>query len=75
MSTTRTRQCVTSQLLGSQMLYDLKPSGSGQWDGHLYDAENGKVYKGSVTLEDDKLDLKGCIAIFCDDEKWTRSTD
>lgn len=61
-------------LLGSQMLFDLKPSGSsGQWDGQLYDAENGKTYKGSIHLEDGKLDMKGCVAVFCDDEKWTRS--
>lgn len=62
-------------LVGSTMLYDLKPSGTpGKWDGHLYDAEKGKTFKGSVTLEGDKLDMKGCVAILCDDEKWSRWT-
>lgn len=62
-------------LLGSTMLYDLKPSDkAGEWDGDLYDAENGKTYKGSVTLDAGKLDMKGCVAIFCDDEKWSRSS-
>ena len=61
-------------LVGSNMLFDLKPaSTAGKWNGHLYDAENGKTFKGSVTLEGDKLDMQGCVAIFCDDEKWTRS--
>jgi uncharacterized protein (DUF2147 family) len=46
---------------------------SGHWDGHLYDAENGKTYKGSIAPEGGKLDMKGCVAVFCDDEKWTRS--
>ena len=36
-------------LVGVTMLDDLKPSGTpGEWDAHLYDAQNGKTYKGSV---------------------------
>lgn len=61
-------------LVGVTILYDLKPSGTpGEWSADLYDAQNGKTYKGSVKVEDGKLDMKGCVAIFCDDEKWTRS--
>ncbi len=62
-------------LLGSKVLYDLKPARkSGQWKGRLYNAENGKVYKGSVTVNGDELDMMGCVLIFCDMEVWTRST-
>jgi uncharacterized protein (DUF2147 family) len=62
-------------LLGSTMLYDLKLSDEpGVWKGRLYDAENGKTYKGEVHLVDGKLDMKGCVAFFCDDEKWTRAS-
>lgn len=44
------------------------------WQGDLFNPENGKLYKGTITLESPtKLTLKGCLVAFlCQSEGWTR---
>ncbi len=44
-------------------------------DGHLYDPKSGKTYKGVMTSDGDKLDLRGYVGIkaFGRSEKWTRT--
>ena len=45
-----------------------------QWKGDLFNPQNGKLYTGTITLNDpDKLTLTGClIAFLCQSETWTR---
>ena len=42
--------------------------------GHLYDPTSGKTYKGSMTLDGDKLKLRGYVGVsmFGRSETWTR---
>ncbi len=44
-------------------------------DGRLYDPENGKTYRGSITAEGEKLELRGYIGFkaFGRSETWTRT--
>ena len=46
-------------------------------DGHLYDPKSGKTYKGAMSSEGDKLDLRGYVGIkaFGRSEHWTRTTE
>lgn len=49
--------------------------GPKEWTGgSIYNAEDGKTYSGSITLEgDDTLKLRGCvIAPLCKTQSWTR---
>lgn len=45
-----------------------------QWKGDLYNPENGKLYSGTITLNNPKqLTLTGClIAFLCQSESWTK---
>ena len=45
-----------------------------QWKGDLYNPENGKLYSGTITLNNPKqLTLTGClIAFLCQSETWTK---
>ncbi len=45
-------------------------------DGHLYDPKSGKTYKGAMSSDGDKLDLRGYVGIkaFGRSEHWTRTT-
>ncbi len=59
------------KLLGLNFLTDFKADGK-KWKGRVYDPKSGKSYK-SVLYKDKngRLVVKGCIAIFCQTQKWT----
>jgi uncharacterized protein (DUF2147 family) len=61
-------------LLGVPIVLAMKPNGAGQWNGEVYNAEDGKTYSGSFTLTGpDTADLKGCVlSILCKSQTWTR---
>ncbi len=63
-------------LLGTQIVLGMTPSGkANSWKGKVYNAEDGKTYKGYITLEgSDKMTLEGCVlgGLFCKGETWTR---
>jgi uncharacterized protein (DUF2147 family) len=61
-------------ITGLPVLRDLKPAGKNRWNGNLYNADNGKTYRGGVTLLDDnRLRVHGCVLfILCGGENWTR---
>ena len=48
--------------------------GGGNWrDGSLYDPETGRTASGTIELRaDGKLAVRGCVAIFCRTQVWTR---
>ena len=62
-------------LVGSQMLYGLKPDGSDAWKGKLYNFENGKTYTGKMELTGaNALKLSGCIlgGAICKSQSWKK---
>jgi uncharacterized protein (DUF2147 family) len=61
-------------LAGVQMIFGMKPSGSG-YAGRLYNYADGKTYSGKLkTVGDDKLQLSGCVmGVFCKRQTWTRA--
>src|SRR5437764_1525973 len=61
-------------LLGVPIVLAMKPSGSGQWTGQVYNASDGKTSSGSITLPStDTADLQGCVlSVLCKSQTWTR---
>ncbi len=57
-----------------QILRNAAKTGENIWAGDLFNPENGKMYKGTITLESPtKMTLKGCLVAFlCQSEGWTR---
>jgi uncharacterized protein (DUF2147 family) len=65
----------TRPTLGIPILINMKPSGPDKWAGQIYNAQNGKMYEASVSLESEKaLKVRGCIlgGLFCGGETWSR---
>jgi uncharacterized protein (DUF2147 family) len=61
--------------LGIPILLNMKPSDDpGQWEGEIYNAENGKTYDASIELrEDGALRVEGCtLSVLCGGEDWKR---
>ncbi len=58
------------KIQGMTILWGLSSNGK---SGKVFDPEGGKTYSGSVTLNGNKLKLKGCAAkVFCRSQTWTR---
>ena len=56
-------------LLGMQ-----RANGESRWSGKIYNPEDGNTYPGSIEFIDAaRLKVRGCYAIFCQSEVWTRA--
>ncbi|HUN99589.1 MAG TPA: DUF2147 domain-containing protein [Bradyrhizobium sp.] len=61
--------------LGMPILLDMKKkAGEDVWEGHVYNAKDGKTYDSTITPEgSDQLEIRGCVLGFlCGGETWTR---
>jgi uncharacterized protein (DUF2147 family) len=65
-------------VVGIQIVFGMKPSGTAdKWSGQVYNAEDGKTYSGSITLQGARnLKLEGCVlgGLICKSQTWTRSS-
>lgn len=62
-------------LKGLVILQGFKGSGGSWSDGTIYNAEDGKTYSASLTLDgDDTLKVKGCVFVpLCKTQSWSRT--
>jgi uncharacterized protein (DUF2147 family) len=60
--------------IGTVILRGASKSGPNEWKGKLYNADDGKVYDGFITIESaTELKLKGCLwGVLCGGETWVR---
>ena len=61
--------------LGIPVLINMKKkSGVDQWEGQVYNANDGKTYSSTIKpVGSDKLEIQGCVLGFlCGGETWTR---
>jgi uncharacterized protein (DUF2147 family) len=59
--------------IGTVIMKGALRTADNQWKGELLNTDDGKTYSGVVTLQGpNALSLKGCIAVFCEGETWTK---
>src|SRR6201996_7212378 len=61
--------------LGMPILIDMKKKpGADQWEGQVYNANDGKTYSSTIKpIGPDQLEIQGCVLGFlCGGETWTR---
>jgi uncharacterized protein (DUF2147 family) len=64
----------TRPILGLQMLWGFRPAGPNRWTGgKIYDPKAGKTYDSKFTVEGDRMNLSGCIMMFCKTQVWKRT--
>ena len=63
-----------SENLGKKLVIDMVPNGNGSYAGSVWRPSNNKIYIGKMTLNGNKLKLKGCVAggLICSGQNWTR---
>ncbi len=64
-------------IMGIEILQNLTPAGPSQWQGQIYNPENGKVYTAHLTVGRQELRLKGCVSWGwpCGEQTWIRVKD
>ena len=65
----------TRPLMGTTIVFGMRPSGADKWSGQVYNAEDGKTYSGSITMVSaGALKLEGCAlaGLICKAQTWTR---
>jgi uncharacterized protein (DUF2147 family) len=63
-------------MIGVEIVLAMKPNGADRWTGQVYNAEDGKIYSGNVTLTGaNTLKLEGCAlgGLICKGQTWTRA--
>jgi uncharacterized protein (DUF2147 family) len=61
--------------LGLPIILGMTQASPSRWQGSIYNAENGKTYRATITLrESSQLDVEGCVldGWVCSSETWTR---
>jgi len=62
-------------LAGVSILFGMKPSGTNEWEGSVYNPKDGKVYQAQMSQpQPDEVRIEGCVlgGMICDGETWTR---
>lgn len=63
-------------MLGVPIILGIKPAGSNEWKGPIYNSAWGKTFSGGVILEKpDTLRITGCLLFICGAENWSRATE
>ncbi|MFO1125259.1 MAG: DUF2147 domain-containing protein [Methylocystis sp.] len=70
------RNAEDQHAIGTVILRGATKSGPKEWRGKLYNAKDGNVYDGVITLKSaNELTLKGCLwGVLCKGETWRRAT-
>ena len=64
----------SSAKIGTMIVSGAAKAGANEWKGSLLNPDDGKTYKGVISLVGaDGLNLKGCaLGVFCQGEIWRR---
>jgi uncharacterized protein (DUF2147 family) len=62
-------------LLGMPIIMNMKAAGANRYEGEIYNAKDGKIYSGNISLVSEKtLRIEGCVLGFlCGGENWARA--
>jgi uncharacterized protein (DUF2147 family) len=60
-------------LMGVQVLSNLSREGQ-RWTGRGYSPEEGRHFNATVRVENGRLNVRGCVAVFCRTVAWTRAS-
>ena len=62
-------------MIGLSLFIGMKTVALNKWSGRIYNADDGKTYTSTVTLQaPEKLEVQGCVGSLCGSETWSRSS-
>lgn len=62
-------------VIGIQVMFNMRPSGPNSWSGETYNADDGQIYNGKITVAGGQLQVEGCVPGGgpCGSQTWTRA--
>lgn len=63
-------------VIGIEVMFNMRPSGANSWSGETYNADDGQIYNGRITLTSPgSLQVEGCVPDggACGSQSWTRA--
>jgi uncharacterized protein (DUF2147 family) len=62
-------------IIGLSLFSGMRPVGPNQWEGRIYNADDGKTYASKIAVTGPAgLRVEGCVGSLCGGEDWTRSS-
>ena len=63
----------SNPMIGTQIMFGMRPNGTGRWTGFFYNSKDGKTYDGNlVLLGATSVKAEGCLIGICLGETWQR---
>jgi uncharacterized protein (DUF2147 family) len=61
-------------LVGVRVFFDMRPNGDNRWSGQAYNPEDGRTYRGNMSLSGRTLTTQGCAfgGMICRSVTWSR---
>ena len=59
-------------LIGLTVMNGMKPTGTNKWAGSIYNADDGKTYKATMTMAGNAMNVRGCVLVFCSTKKFVK---
>ena len=65
---------VATDVIGKNAVFDMVPTGGGEYAGKAWKPSNGKTYNGSGKLSGNSLKIGGCVlgGLICSKQTWQR---
>ncbi len=63
-------------VIGIEVMFGMRPSGPNSWSGETYNADDGQIYNGKITLTSPTtLQVEGCVpgGGVCGSQSWSRA--
>ena len=58
-------------VIGIQVMFNMKQTGPATWSGETYNADDGQIYDGKITVVGDTLTVEGCVpGGVCGQQSW-----
>lgn len=59
-------------VIGLTVIQNMLPAGDNQWEGMIYNADDGNTYTSQMSLHGDVMNVKGCFLVLCKTMKFER---
>lgn len=62
----------SGEAIGKRMIYDVVQTGANEWQGKLWNYQNGRTYRGKLAMDGVNLKLSGCVVggLICRSQIW-----